>query len=117
MADMPISPRTVEFLRSLGHDGVRLTELGMAGATDEEILDYAREQDFIILTMDLDFGGLLAQKVWEKPSVVTFRLDNPEVDRINRILAERLPDIEKDLQEGAIVTVEESRVRVRDLPI
>ena len=78
LADMPISPRTVEFLRSLGHEAVRLTDLGMAKAADEEIIDYARRNNQVILTMDLDFGGLLALKGANKPSVITFRLENPE---------------------------------------
>ena len=77
LADMPISPRTVEFLRSLGHEAVRLTDLGMAKAADEEIIDYARRNNQVILTMDLDFGGLLALKGANKPSVITFRLENP----------------------------------------
>ncbi|MFB0515072.1 MAG: DUF5615 family PIN-like protein [Candidatus Neomarinimicrobiota bacterium] len=117
LADMPISPKTVDFLKSHGHEAIRLADLGMAGAEDMETVDYARQHDMVILTMDLDFGGLMAQRAWDKPSVVTFRLENPETARINRILQSRLSEIEADLQVGALVTVAEFRVRVRALPI
>lgn len=117
LADMPISPLTVEFLKSMGHEAVRLNELGMRGAEDEEIIVYAHRHKFVILTMDLDFGGLLVQKGWAAPSVITFRLENPEVARINKILKENLPTLAEDLERGAIVIVEESRLRVRALPI
>lgn len=114
---MPISPKTVEHLRGMGHESARLSDLDMQGAEDEEVVDYARRQNAVILTMDLDFGGFLAQGIWDKPSVITFRLKNPEVARINRILEERLHSIEEYLERGALVTVEETRIRVRELPV
>ncbi|ODS30726.1 MAG: hypothetical protein SCARUB_04156 [Candidatus Scalindua rubra] len=117
IADMPISPRTTEFLNSLGYDAVRLNDLGMKCAEDEEIIEYAREHDYVIMTMDLDFGGLLALENLSKPSVIIFRLENPEVARINLILKEKLQQIEQDLKTGSIVIIEEFRVRVRELPI
>lgn len=67
--------------------------------------------------MDLDFGGILAHKSLSKPSIIIFRLENPEVARINMMLNERLRQIEQNLQTGAIVIIEESRVRIRELPI
>lgn len=111
------SPRTVEHLQHMGHEATRLSDLGMATASDQDILDYASQHDFILLTMDLDFGGLLAQKGSAKPSAITFRLENPEVGRINRILGEKLSGLEKELSQGVIVIVEETRLRVRGLPI
>ncbi len=38
LADMHISPRTVEFLRSLGHDVVRVNAILPATASDETIV-------------------------------------------------------------------------------
>lgn len=39
LANMGISPRTVEWLRSEGHDAVRLIEENLQHLSDEEILD------------------------------------------------------------------------------
>ena len=117
LADMPISPRTVSYLNRIGHEAVRLNELGMEKSEDEEIIAYGRSQNMVILTMDLDFGGILAFSGATKPSVMTFRLENPDVDRINRILEEIIPRLQNDLEGGAMVTVEEARVRIRKLPI
>ena len=117
LADMPISPKTVEFLRMLRHDAIRLNEIGMESAEDEEILEYAAKHDYVALTMDLDFGGLLASKGLAKPSVITFRLVNPEVTRINNILTEMFEQIKEELIKGAMIIVEEFRIRIRNLPI
>lgn len=117
LADMPISPKTVEFLRRLGHDAIRLNDIGIGSAEDEDNLEYAAKHGYVILTMDLDFGGFLVYKGLTKPSVITFRLMNPEVTRINKILNETLKQMEQDLIKGAIITVEEFRIRIRNLPI
>jgi predicted nuclease of predicted toxin-antitoxin system len=59
LADMPISPRTVSYLKEMGYEAVRASEVGMERAEDEQLLHYAAEQDMVIISMDLDFGGLL----------------------------------------------------------
>ena len=38
LADLHISPRTVEFLRSLGHEAVRVNEILPVTAADEVIV-------------------------------------------------------------------------------
>ena len=60
LADMGISPRTVDRLREWGYDAVHLHELGLDRLPDVDILDKARQENWIVLTHDLDFGELLA---------------------------------------------------------
>jgi len=117
LADMPISPRTVSYLRETGYEAMRVDKLGMERAKDEQLFRYAAERDMVIITMDLDFGGLLALSGMTKPSVITFRLRNPDVNHINKMLEDMLPKLLSELEVGAIITVEEERVRVRRLPI
>ena len=117
LADMPISPKTVEHLRIMGHEAVRLNDLGMQSAEDKEVIEYARRKGAVILTMDLDFGGLLVQGMRDKPSVITFRLKNPAVARMHMIFDEILQGIEEYLEKGALVTVEDTRIRVRELSV
>ena len=54
LVDMPVSPRTAEFLRILGHEVVHVVELNMAQASDSEIIERAKAEDMTILTEDLD---------------------------------------------------------------
>lgn len=41
LANMPISPETVYYLRSLGHDIYRINEKGLPKAKDHEIAELA----------------------------------------------------------------------------
>ena len=117
LADAGISPRTVEFLTQLGHEAIHVRTLGLQRAPDVVLVDRARADGSVVVTFDLDFGDILALGVLDKPSVIIFRLSDQRADSVNQclsvVLAERLPD----LQSGALILVEDTRYRVRKLPI
>ena len=92
LADMGISPRTVEFLRDAGHDAVHLLDRGLHELGDPDILQLAREEERILLVHDLDFSDLVAASGGELPSVVVFRLRDMRPASVNehlRLLLDR----------------------------
>jgi predicted nuclease of predicted toxin-antitoxin system len=89
----------------------------MAKSKDREIFDYAEKNDMIILSADLDFGTILANTHSRKPSVIIFRLRNPSPEHVNSLLLSNLSIIEKEIMNGAIVIIEDSEIRIRELPI
>lgn len=117
LADMHISPHTIAFLRSSGHDAVRVDEVLSAGATDEEIIDCAAQDSRTILTQDLDFSALIALSGKVIPSVISLRLSSSRIDFVNALLEKVLPGLEEDVLDGVIIAVEDRRIRRRELPI
>ena len=117
LADQHISPRTVEVLRGLGHDAIRVTDRLPRHAADVDILSVAATEDRVVLTQDLDFTGLVATGKQQKPSLIILRLGSPSVEHVNGILRSVLPLVEEAVRAGAIVSVDADRVRVRRLPI
>lgn len=117
LADMGISPRTVAFLRSLGHDAIHLHEQGLDRLPDPGILTKAYQEQRILLTHDLDFGELMAASQASLPSVIIFRLRNMQPDQVNHYLSEIIRQHQDILSQGVIISVVERQVRVRSLPI
>ena len=117
LADMHISPRTVTFLRSLGHDVVRINEIMSAASTDEAVVARAFEAGRVILTQDLRFSAIVAFAGGSAPSLISLRLSSSRIEFVNAILERVLPTVEDDVIAGAIVTVEDTRVRTRRLPV
>jgi predicted nuclease of predicted toxin-antitoxin system len=117
LADAGISPKTVDFLRNLGHEAVHVRTLGLARAADAELVDRARTDSSVVVTFDLDFGDILALGVLHKPSVIICRLADERADSVNRHLATVLDERLADLESGALILVEDTRYRVRRLPI
>ncbi len=118
LANMGISPATVAYLRSLGHEAKHLHEEGLDRLSDEDILLKARNEGSIILTSDLDFGDLIVASKAPLPSVIMFRLQPPmSAERIYRYLAMVIEKHTQDLQKGALISVSEKWIRVRSLPL
>lgn len=117
LADMGVSLRVVDWLRSGGHDVVHLREEGLQTLPNGDIFEKAAREHRIVLTFDLDFGEILAASGKQIVSVVLFRLRNTRalfvIQRMDAVLAQS----SNDLIQGAIVVVEDGRHRVRKLPI
>lgn len=117
LANAGISPLTVQFLSELGHDAVHIRTLGLERASDSELVDRARQDSSVLITFDLDFGDILALGVVDKPSVIIFRLADQRAQSVNQRLATVVAAQRAQLESGALILVEDSRYRIRKLPI
>lgn len=85
-------------------------------ATDPQIMLYARTNNYVVLTHDLDFSAILAANHGTKPSVVQIRAEdvNPEV--IGKQVISALRQMASELEAGALLTIDQNRTRLRVLP-
>ena len=65
----------------------------------------------------LDFSAILAATHGEKPSVVQIRADDVHPSVIGKQVIAALQQMSTDLADGALLTVDTSRTRVRLLPL
>jgi predicted nuclease of predicted toxin-antitoxin system len=117
LANMNISPLTVQQLRARGWNITRVSEVMEKESKDIEILIYAQKQNKIVITQDLDFSTLLALRGYTKPSVINLRLENPRPGFVSARVVDVVSMMEKELQEGVVITIDETSARYRNLPI
>ena len=117
VVDMNLSPSWRDVLIGAGHDAVHWFDVGTPSAPDEMIMNWAAEQDRVVVTSDLDFGSILATSVGNKPSVIQLRHGRHDPDSIGSILLAAIDATADDLLKGAILTVDPSRHRLRLLSL
>ena len=114
---MNLSPRWVQVLADFSVEAVHWSAIGPADAPDLVIMDHARVHGFVVLTHDLDFSAILAATNGHTPSVVQIRAGNLSPENPAAYLVAVLRQMEAALDEGALLTIDWNRPRIRILPL
>ena len=115
--DMNLSPDWVDVLSNAGWSSIHWSAIGSPNATDREIMNWAYTNGYVVFTHDLDFGTMLALTHASGPSVLQVRGQNVLPDHMACLVVAALSQHKADLAAGALVVVDESKSRVRVLPI
>ncbi len=116
LLDSNLSHRVAQLLRDSGLDAAHVRDYDLRHATDLIIVEFARRHLFVLVSEDTDFGELLARQCTVAPSFVLLRTYEPMTpDEQAAVLLANLPRLHDDLNQGAIVVIERSRLRVRRL--
>src|SRR2546428_62080 len=70
---MPVTPDAVSHLQAAGHDAIHTSSVGLAQATDPEIIEIARRDGRVVVTADLDYPRLALLSDAAGPGIVLLR--------------------------------------------
>lgn len=114
--DMNLSPDWVEVFARHEIEAIHWSSVGNPNAKDPEIMHWEKVNQYIVFTHDLDFGALLAATRVSSPSVIQIRTQNIFPDYLGSLVISAIAQTRQFLEAGALVTINESRSRVRILP-
>lgn len=108
-------PRSLALrLREAGLDAVDVRDVGLRGASDEDVLARAVQEARAVLTADVGFGNILRFPLGEHSGIVLVRLPD-EIgvsDLISAVLA-ALSSLSDESLAGSVVTINANRIRIR----
>ena len=116
LIDMNLSPQWVATLEKHGWQATHWSNVGDPRASDQEIMTWAQANQHAVFTHDLDFGMLLAVTRAEGPSVIQVRAQDVTPTHLENLVVSALKEYTSLLETGALIVVDESRLRARILP-
>lgn len=117
LLDQGIPRSAVRLLLEAGHDAVHASDIGLASADDEVVLERALADARTIVTLDADFHALLAVSGASGPSVIRIRIEGLRGEDVARIVARVVAEGGAELDSGVAVSVQQGRIRWRKLPV
>ena len=103
LIDMNLSPDWVAVLAKYSIEAVHWSTIGDPRAHDSVLMEWARENEHILFTYDLDFGAALALTQTESPSVIQARTQDVTPAHLERVMLRVLRDHESLLETGPLL--------------
>ena len=116
LLDMNLPPAIADRLRAEGHDAIHVLHAGYGGLPDRAIFERAAADHRIVVTFDLDFGEIAGASADRRPGVILLRLRRARQSYLWERLRITIAEAGGALETGAVVLVEDARIRVRRLP-
>jgi predicted nuclease of predicted toxin-antitoxin system len=117
LLDQGLPRSAADLLRDVGIKAKHVGEIGFAAAKDVEILVKARADNSVVVTLDADFHAMLALSGASSPSVIRIRIEGLRGPDLANLLMQILDEWRSELEQGAVLTVQQGRIRMRQLPL
>ena len=80
-------------------------------------MGWAASNGYVVFTHDLDFGAILATTQAKTPSVIQTRSQDILPDTAADLILGALKQFTAELENGALITIDENRTRAKILPL
>lgn len=117
LLDQGLPRSTGQILRAAQVDAIHTGECSLSTASDAKIIEYAREQGRIVITLDSDFHSIMVLNNAATPSVIRVRIEGLRAEPMANLIIRVLRLCCDDLIKGALVSITEHRIRIRKIPI
>ena len=116
LVDVNLAVRWAAMLSGRGIEAVHWTAIGAANTQDIEIMTYARQNGYSILTNDLDFSAILVSTRASGPSVIQIRAEDTRPEGLLDRVADALIKFSDAIAQGTIITIDPNKTRLHILP-
>ena len=117
LLDQNCSAGAAAILRLAGSDVVHARDVGLATAGDPEILEWSRNNDRVVITLDADFHAYLAHTAARRPSVIRIRIEGLRDAQLAALIQRVVAATADALERGSAITVTPTSIRFRTLPL
>lgn len=113
LLDENISYELARILKELGHDVKHVYDAGLSGKEDDKIIELAKIQKRVFITMDLDFANIINYPPESHHGIVVIRISRPCKTKLIQIIRSFIQSVEEKEIFKSLVIVEETKFRIR----
>ena len=111
--DENLSPQHASELRTEGYDAIAVLEVGLSGATDEQVLRFAVENGRVLVTLDADFANVIRFPPELTLGVVRLKVHPATEEAIRQAIRRGLLFLHNIDIAGRLAVVDDEKIRIR----
>jgi predicted nuclease of predicted toxin-antitoxin system len=111
--DENLPASSCDILREAGHDALTVLDQAMGGDPDPNIASVCSAEGRILLTLDTDFGNILAYPPANYPGLIVIRTQDQSKPTVLEFVRRITTAMESESPEGKLWIVEPHRIRER----
>jgi predicted nuclease of predicted toxin-antitoxin system len=102
-----------ELLQAAGYDAITVVAQKLGGESDPVIAEVCRQENRILVTVDLDFADIQTYPPQDFPGIIVLRVNRQEKPYLISVFQRTIPLLTQEFVEHRLWIVEETRVRIR----
>jgi len=111
--DENIPQAAVSLLRKNGHEADTVYDEYLGGASDATVINFARQENRALVTLDLDFSDIRTYPPQNFPGIIILRPRYQSTLQIMALLETMLSFIDKEMVDRSLWVVEPHGLRIR----
>jgi predicted nuclease of predicted toxin-antitoxin system len=113
LSDENIFPSTLGLLRCHGLDVNDIKEMKLCGINDKEVMELARREDRLLITLDMHFSNIFLFPPSECPGIIVVRVRPTIPSKVDQAIKCFLQALHPEKVKNALTIVEENKFRIR----
>ncbi|MBS3919359.1 MAG: DUF5615 family PIN-like protein [Deltaproteobacteria bacterium] len=101
-----------DLLRERGHDALTVFDQEARGRSDHDIADLSRNEDRVLISLDLDFSNILIFPPEKYPGLIVLRLRKKSRSAVRLVITRVIDHLYKEPLAGRLWVVDEHRIRI-----
>jgi predicted nuclease of predicted toxin-antitoxin system len=101
-------------LRTQGHDSHTVHDEGLSGHSDLTLADRCRQENRVLITLDLDFADIRAYPPHSHPGIIVMRVGNQSRHHVLAVLQSVIELFAENEINGQLWIASENGIRIRD---
>ncbi len=112
--DENLPVEVADALSVAGHDALTVFDQSMAGSPDRIIANAVRGEDWVFITLDLDFADIRAYPPRDFAGLIVIRAKHQDKATVQKIIDRVIRAIDHETLNRRLWIVDEQRIRIRE---
>jgi predicted nuclease of predicted toxin-antitoxin system len=110
--DENLPKEAADLLQDAGYDAATIWDQQMVGAPDSKVASVCKDEDRVLVTLDLDFADIRLYRPADHAGIIVLRVPQQDKQNVLEIIDRLIPVLAQESAAGLLWVVDNKRIRI-----